>query len=95
MLEGQGERRCKGISSPLSSSKEVPSLVSASPGYSCPDPASMYYHMPLSLCLKAKSGFLFVCVSVLPSYPFWGSQLPYHLYNQYSKQFLFSWLDLD
>lgn len=78
MLEGQGERRCKGLSSSVSSSKEVSSLVSAPPGYSCPDPASMYDHMPLSLCLKAKSGFLLVCISVT-FLSFGGSQLPYHL----------------
>lgn len=75
MLEGQGERRCKGLSSSRSSSKEVSSLVSSPPGYSCPDPASMYDHVPLSLRLKAKSGLLLVCISVT-FLSFWGLSAP-------------------
>lgn len=101
----------EGVSFPLfalgdfSSSKDASALTPAPSGHIVLGPASMRYRMPLSLHLKAGSGFLLLCISELPSYPFRGSQLPHHLYSQfpelnscrciYLKQFLFFSLDLD
>lgn len=76
MLKGQGKGEAREFLLLSPAAKNYPPCLQLPLDTSVLVPASMHHHRPLSLHLKAKSGCLLLGISVLPSYPFSGSQFP-------------------